>query len=110
MAGFYGVVKTFRDIPVCGWLHAFHAVIQPLNAEAMRTMRNITKSRESAATRGSDPLGNAPSRGGGERKKRDAWERSSARKIELLFRFTPGQLSRSRAVAGVKSYGNLCGQ
>lgn len=28
--GFYGVVKTFRDTPVCGRLRAFRAVIHPL--------------------------------------------------------------------------------
>lgn len=82
-------------------------------------MRNITKESEQRHGVADDPLGNAPSRGKRRmgKKRRETLgnpKRSSARKIELLFRFTldnyPTTIRGDLEWLQVKSYGNLCGQ
>lgn len=45
--GFYGVVKTFRDTPVCGRLRAFRAVIHPLKENYEKYYKRV-----GTATRG----------------------------------------------------------
>lgn len=78
VVGFYGVVKTFRDTPVCGLLHAFRAVIHPLNA--LKAPENYEKyyKRVRTATRGSRRSAGkralAGEEEGGEKAARDAWE------------------------------------
>lgn len=78
VVGFYGVVKTFRDTPVCGLLHAFRAVIHPL--KALKAPENYEKyyKRVGTATRGSRRSAGkralAGEEEGGEKAARDAWE------------------------------------